>query len=244
VAGPETSHDRANVRWRVARLVEGDPRTQFGIRGLFGPGTPDAEEVLRLMAEAAGSNHDPAALDGPTSVDPDVVLDNCEAAGTRLAAAAERGERVLLATGHPAGVILLYVATAGLLADHGGKLLRPLEGFDWREDGQRREIRYLRGVAMLTNRAHPLHTHGPEAMELMLAEVEPDLVFADHGFAGAAIQAGVETISIVDVNDPAPVVARSQGRTELIIAMDDNVLPDAYWPCFQAIASRFPAGVG
>jgi hypothetical protein len=88
-----------------------------------------------------------------------------------------------------------------------------------------------------------LHTHSPEPMQLLLGEVAPDLVFADHGFAGAAIEAGVETISIVDVNDPAPVVARAQGRTEHVICMDDNVRPEAYWPCFQALAEGFgPAG--
>jgi len=110
----------------------------------------------------------------------------------------------------------------------------------WRQDGQTREIRYLHGVGMLTNHGSSLHTHDPEAMELMLAESRPDLAFADHGFAGAAIQAGVETISIVDINDPAPVVARAQGRTELVIVLDDNVLPEDYWPCFQAIAAQFP----
>ena len=86
-----------------------------------------------------------------------------------------------------------------------------------------------------------LHTHAAEPMQRMLAsaEIEPDLVFADHGFAGAAIEAGIETISIVDVNDPAPVVARALGRTELVICMDDNVRPEAYWTCFQAIAAQF-----
>ena len=46
--------------------------------------------------------------------------------------------------------------------------------------------------------------------------------------------------SIADVNDPAPVVARRQGRTEVVIVMDDNVRPEDYWPCFQAIAAAFP----
>jgi hypothetical protein len=36
------------------------------------------------------------------------------------------------------------------------------------------------------------------------------------------------------------VVAKAQGRTETVIVMDDNVRPDDYWPCFQAIASQFP----
>jgi len=77
-------------------------------------------------------------------------------------------------------------------------------------------------------------------MHLMLEEVRPDLVFADHGFAGAAIQAGVATVSIADVNDPALLVAKRLGRTETVIVMDDNVQPEDYWPCFQAIASQFP----
>ncbi len=76
-------------------------------------------------------------------------------------------------------------------------------------------------------------------MQRILEEATPDLVFADHGFAGAAIEAGVETLSIADVNDPALLVARHQGRAGPVAVMDDNVQPDAYWPCFQVIASRF-----
>jgi hypothetical protein len=42
------------------------------------------------------------------------------------------------------------------------------------------------------------------------------------------------------VNDPAPVAAAALGRTRTVIVMDDNVLPEDYWVCFQAIAARFP----
>ena len=237
VAGPVTSHDRRNVRWKIDRLVAGDPDLQFGLTGLdkFG-----ADEVLAMMATAAGFDPDPLLDEGPTAIDPDRVLRACEEAGERLAEAAESGDHVIIANGHPAGLPLLYMATGSLLEEHGAKLLRPLSGFDWREDGRHREIRYLHGVAMLTDRGSTLHTHAPGPMERILQEVRPDLVFADHGFAGAAIEAGIDTISIADVNDPAPVVAQRQGRTGVVIVMDDNVQPEDYWPCFQAIASRFP----
>ncbi len=49
---------------------------------------------------------------------------------------------------------------------------------------------------------------------------------ADHGFAGAAIEAGVETLSIADVNDPALIVAQAQGRTDVVVVMDDHVDPE------------------
>jgi hypothetical protein len=236
VAGPETSHDRRNVGWKIERLVTGDPDLQFGLRDL---GRFSAQEVLDMMAEEAGFDADTALIEGPTAIDPYRVLRACEAAGRRLAHAADRSEGVLLATGHPAGLPLLYQGVGALLEDSGARLLRPLSGARWREGTHHRQIRYLNGVAVLSDHASTLHTHSPAAMERMLAEVRPDLVFADHGFAGAAIQAGIDTISIVDVNDPAPVVAKWQGRTEVVIVMDDNVLPEDYWPCFQAIASQF-----
>ncbi len=231
------SHPLDNVRLHVARFCEGDPDKQFGMTGLGGL-TP--REVLELVGAAAGFVPEPGARTGPVVVDPDRVLAACEAVGDRLALACSRGERVVLATGHPVGLVLLYAEVGRLLAACGARLLRPAEGARWR-DGLRPhpwQIRYLGAVALLTDRSSARHTHAPDAMERILAEARPDLVFADHGFAGAAIEAGVETLSIADVNDPALVVARALGRTELLVVMDDNVQPDAYWPCFQAIASR------
>jgi hypothetical protein len=232
------SHDRPNVLWKIKRLVDGDPHAQFGMTGVAG--VPFLE-VLRLVADAGGIDPDPTIRHGVVIVDPDRVLDAFEDIGDRLRLAAERGERVLLATGHPTGLPILYQETGKLLADRGATVIRPLEGEMWEDDGRRRQIRYFAGVAMLTDRASALHTHSPEAMERMLADMTPDLVFADHGFAGAAIEAGVDTVAIADVNDPALVVARAQGRSGPVAVMDDNVQPESYWPCFQVIASRFTA---
>ena len=239
VAGETTSHDRRNVRWKIGTLVSGEARAAFGLTDL---GELSRDEVLALVAREAGFDPDPLLRDEPVPIDPGLILAACRAAGDRMALAAKRGERVLLATGHPAGLPALYIAVADLLADRGAVPVTPLDGYGWREDEERRQIRYFRSVAMLTDRARTLHTHEPRAMELILDRERPDLVFADHGFAGAAIEAGVETLSIADINDPALVVAKERGRAEVVIVMDDNVLPNGYWPCFQAIASRFPPG--
>jgi hypothetical protein len=236
VAGPDCTHDRPNVLWKIDRLVKGDPDAQFGLSGLSGF---TAAEVLAMVAEEAGFDPDPRLRTGPVPIDPWRVLAACEAAGDRLALAAARGERVLLATGHPAGLPVLYAAVGRLLEERGATLLRPGEGLTWTEHGRTREIRYLRGVAVLTDRGSTIHTHSPQPMRRLLEEVRPDLVFADHGFAGAAIEAGIDTLSVADVNDPALVVAKRQGRTQVVVVMDDNVQPEAYWPCFQAMASRF-----
>ena len=66
-------------------------------------------------------------------------------------------------------------------------------------------------------------------------------MLADHGFAGAAIAHGIETLSVADVDDPALIVAKALGLTEVVVVMDDFVAANDYWPCFQAAAGRFEA---
>jgi hypothetical protein len=231
------SHPMDNVLWKIGLLCDGDPRSQFGLSDVSGM---SRAEVLALVARASGFEPDPNVRRGPVRVEPEPVLQACEAVGARLAVACLRGERVVLATGHPTGLIQLYADVGRELAARGVTVLRPADGASWAEGHHHRELRYFQSVAMLTDRASALHTHSATPMQVVLAAERPDLVLADHGWAGAAIEAGVDTVSIADVNDPALIVAKALGRTEAVIVMDDNVRPDAYWPCFQAIVGRLP----
>ena len=239
VAGVAT-HPLDNVRGNARLLLEGDPDKQFGLSGLQDGFA--LIDVLELVATAAGATIDPDEGFGEVLIAPEPILDSCEALGRRLALAAEGGERVLIATGHPGGLDLLYRELERLLLAHGGRVIRPADGAIWRDPRLDHDwsIGYLSGVGMLTDGRVPRHTHWPDAMTRMLAEERPDLVLADHGFAGAAIEAGVETVSVADVNDPALLVAKAQGRTEVVVVMDDHVAPQDYWPCFQAAAGVFP----
>jgi len=153
---------------------------------------------------------------------------------------------VLVATGHPNGLDVLYCEFARLLADRGAKMLHPADGATIQEDGRPGpwRIRYLGDVGLVTDEVAAKHTHAGDAMRRMLEDERPDLVLGDHGYAGAAIEAGVEAVSVADVNDPALIVAKAQGRTQIVVVMDDNVNADDYWPCFQAVAARFPAAEG
>ncbi|HEU4356343.1 MAG TPA: phosphatase [Actinomycetota bacterium] len=240
IAGPEVSHAMDNVRRNIGLLVEGDPDKLFGLSGVAE--SISSEAVLELVGRASGFVPDPGWQTGPVPVDPDLVLDACEAVGDRLAELVRIGGNLILATGHPTGLAHLYIEVGRELRTRGVKVIQPYEAVPWREPGRhhRWEVRYLEGVAMLTDGASMKHTHRGEPMARMLAERRPDLVFADHGFAGAAIERGVPTVSIADINDPALLVARAQGRTDTVIVMDDNVRPQDYWPCFQAIVARLP----
>jgi Phosphatase len=238
VAGTAT-HPLDNVRGNILLLIDGDPDKSFGLSGL--QGELGFDDILALVAEGAGVEIDHDARFGPVEIAPEPILRSCQAMGDRLVRACERGQDVVLATGHPVGLALFYHRLDGFLTDHGARVCTPAHGAHWRDPRLPHDwyIDHWGGVGMLTDGHEPRHTHWPHAMERMLADGLPDLVVADHGFAGAAIEAGVETLSIADVNDPALLVAQAQGRTEVVVVMDDHVAPDAYWPCFQAIASRF-----
>ena len=68
-----------------------------------------------------------------------------------------------------------------------------------------------------------LHTHDPGPMRRVLRQAGAlDLVVADHGFAGAAIAAGIPTVAIMDTNDPALAVVAGRGADVTVVPMDDN----------------------
>jgi Phosphatase len=237
VAGP-AGHPHDNVFGNIRKLVEHDPDKLFGLTDM--PEPFGFEDIVRIVGEAAGVTIDALATEGSPDIDPGAILDVCGAMGDRLAEAALRHERILFATGHPGDLDPLYGSIAELAATRGARIVHPAEGRSWtdRYAGHDWTIAYHGAVGMVTDGHRPRHTHRPEAMQRMLEAERPDLVVADHGFAGAAIEAGVETLSVADVNDPALIVAKAQGRTEIVVVLDDHVPAENYWPCFQAIARR------
>jgi hypothetical protein len=237
VAGP-AGHPHHNVFGNIWMLVEHDPDKLFGLTDL--PEPFGFEDIVRIVGEAAGVPIDELATEGSPDIGAGAVLDACAAMGERLSEAARRSERVLFATGHPGDLDPLYGAIADLVEARGARIVRPAAGETWFDEhlGHPWTVAYHGAVGMVTDGERPRHTHWPEAMRRMLAAERPDLVVADHGFAGAAIEEGVETLSIADVNDPALIVAKAQGRTDVVVVLDDHVPPENYWPCFQAVAAH------
>lgn len=100
-------------------------------------------------------------------------------------------------------------------------------------------IAYVGGTAALFYGWSVHHTHRFEFMEAMLDDLGstalPDLMVADHGFAGAVSEAGIPTLSIADVNDPALPLAQPRGRTDGVLLIDDGLQPELFAPVTEAI---------
>lgn len=233
IAGHVATPRDSNIR-NYRRLAEMEWPHTFGLRTSHRWTFP---EILALMAVKCGVDPDPTRVDGGDTIDPDRTIDALDVMAARIAVAARRRSPVILATGHPAGLLPIYLALAGALRERGCPVLTPAAGWLYHPPGRRQgHIRYLDGVAMLSVGGGLTHLHDPEPMEAMLAELRgadaawPKLAIADHGWAGAAGEAGIDTVGFADSNDPALFVGESEDKIAVAVPLDDNVFPQHYAP--------------
>lgn len=239
ITGPHQSHSRRSTIDKIQPLIEGDPDKTFGLSGMD---KHQPSDVLAFMSKLTGCLSDIECIDDDDYIDPDLTIAGIVSAAERLRDHAGVGGTLLVATGHPTGMLEHNMRVVDAFIGAGGRLLRPREGQqmpDPHKPKREFEIRYTGGVGCLADWGQLKHTHLSYPMEALL-EVEPwpDMVFADHGFAGAAIERGIPTIAVMDINDHALAVAWGEGRDVTIVPLDDNRPPRLYepsWRLFQQI---------
>ncbi|TYC14731.1 phosphatase [Actinomadura syzygii] len=256
IAG-DVATPRQNNLLHYRRMADGHPYYQFGLE--LKPSWTE-RTVLEMMVERCGVDPDPAHLYGDDTIDPDITIDTLEAMGDRIGLAARRRENVVLATGHPSTLSPLYQDVARALAAAGCRLLTPAATWTYEiETGYggadlRRIVYAEPGVAMLEDtRGRTHHTHDSKPMEAMLRaltdsastdspeakpDIWPDLAIADHGWAGAAGQAGIDTVGFADCNDPALFAGAAEGKIDVAVPLDDGVAPHHYAPLTAYILAR------
>jgi hypothetical protein len=239
ITGPHQSHPRGDNLSKIRKLVDGDEGMAFGMSGMT---NHPVEQVLLFVSRVTGCSANIADRDVEDAIDPDLTIAAIVEAAERLEVLARRGAGVLFATGHPTGVLEHNLRVADAYRSAGGKVLRLREEESFPFGGGDARICYVGGVGCLAQGSSLQHTHSSTGMEALLESITwPDAVFADHGFAGAAIERGIPTIAIMDINDPALAVAGASGKDVIVIPMDDNRPPHLYegsWLIFQELLGR------
>jgi hypothetical protein len=244
ITGAHQSHSRGNVLSKIRTILDNEEDDDcFGLTGLS---KYSIGEVLGFVAELTGCSHDVALAEGYDVIDPQRTMSGILAAATRLAQEARRGAALLAGTGHPTGLLEHNIRVVDAYRRAGGKVLRLREDENLSAGAARRfEVRYVGGVGCAADWGSLKHDHSPRAMEALLdAGTWPDIVLGDHGFAGAAIERGIPTVAVMDINDPALAIAWAEGNDVQVVPMDDNRLPRLYepsWRLFQEVlAGRGP----
>ncbi|NUR26893.1 MAG: phosphatase, partial [Catenulispora sp.] len=225
IAGAVATPREDNLR-KYAMFAERDPYHLFGLE-------PERvwrlADVVKLMAERAGVSGDLKYRSGQDHIDVELTLDALDRFADRLAKAAERRERVLLATGHPSTLLAVHLALATALREAGCEVIEAGAGWSYQASAQlgagrkRRSIAYFGGVGVLAEGGSLVHTHSARPIRAALASLAgdgeplPDLVVADHGWCGGAGQAGIDAIGFADSNDPALFVGEAEGGVQVAV---------------------------
>lgn len=234
VAGTNTSHGAENNLYKISLLAEGEPNQTFGMEALLGGVT--FEEAYEAVTRQTGHPPDREETGGRGCIDPARTAAGLVEAGERVRTVAEAGGSFVFATGHPGALLSYYLGVAEWTGELGGKI------FIARTPGRYEKNSFLDWVGpvgTLGNGASLLHTHGAEPMRDLLRELDRvDLVVADHGFAGAAIAAGIPTVAVMDTNDPALAVVAWRGADATVIPLDDNRPQGSYAAALEVLKGR------
>ncbi|QHY95619.1 putative phosphatase [Streptomyces sp. S4.7] len=228
IAG-DVATPRDNNLSHYRKLANGDRHFWLGLE--LGDRWTDEQDVLAVMAERCGVSDDPEHRHGQDTIDPELTVDALGRMAARLRKAAAGQERVLFATGHPGGLLDVHRQTADALRLAGCEIVR-IPGGLMADEGM---VFQFAGVAMLERGATLWHTHSPEPMRAILDGLEregrpqPDLVLADHGWAGCAGQRGLDSIGYADCNDPALFIGEAEGTLQVTVPLDDHVTDPRFY---------------
>ena len=232
ITGEVATPREANLA-HITGFLEGVDHLGFGV-ALTRPWSWD--EVFALMVEKVGIHPDPEHARGQDTIGTAQCLRKLTEYAQLIGQAVREGRDLLFATGHPAGLFPIYQELARAARQAGAEVVQIAEGQRF-EGG---DLRQINDVVMFEQHGSLAHTHLPQPMQLVLEQLTerdelPGLVIADHGWAGAAASAGLDTLGIADCNDPGLFVAEAQGQLLCAVPMDDNVLPHLYDPVTEFI---------
>ncbi|MFI1966089.1 phosphatase [Streptomyces pathocidini] len=228
IAG-DVATPRDNNLSHYRKLAAGDRHFWLGLE--LGDRWTDEADVLAVMAERCGVVADPAHRTGHDTIDPRLTVDALDRMATVLRKAAEGRQRVLFATGHPGGLLDVHRSVAAALRAAGCEIVVVPAGLG-AEDGA---VVQFCDVAVLERGATLWHTHSPEPMAAVLDGLAregrplPDLVVADHGWAGRAGQRGIDAVGFADCNDPALFIGEAEGTVAVAVPLDDHVVDPRYY---------------
>lgn len=226
VTGPGVGHNRfLNIR-NIKRLAKKDEYTTFGITDL---GELDPGDILKSVTKITGCSSDINFREGPGYIKPESTISGLKEAA-RMLSKLKNGSKVLMATGHPGSLIGFYLEIGHFLKNR-CQILSVKEQIEVNRircpdcglHDDTHWIDFIEDVAFVTDGDTSLHIHSSTPMAKLLEKTgRPDLVLADHGFIGEAINQNIPSITFMDTNDPVLAIVKEIGAPVTLIPMDDN----------------------
>lgn len=240
VTGAIEAHQAKTNLESLKKLLKGDPYVTFGIAAVHDAIDHDRlnlEQLVGIMAESLGITPERFREPGAGYINPDRTAKRLHVLKEHLDATIASGGSILLATAHPGSLTTHYLSLARYITDQGGRLSRLAEPF---KVADYRWLDNIGGVHMLTDEGQLMHTHESGGFYQFITALSerPALVLADHGYAGAAINHGITTVALHDVDDPGIPVAEYVGCDVVAVPMNDNQLNQPTVQVIEAVLAE------
>ncbi len=210
----------------IRRMLRNMPDYTFGITAIeqaVGRRELKASKVREILETASGLKVPRFNTAAAGSFEPTQSAAELLTAVRQIAKSAQAREKIIFATGHPGSLLGFMQILSAWAKELGGEIWQLSAGFQAVRH-RKLFIDAVGDVIVTSDSASAWHTHRPIFMDVILASVQPDLVVADHGFTGAALNANIPSIGIYDTNDPALPVAQYLGLPLTAVPLNDNRL--------------------
>lgn len=235
----EVATPRENNLSHIHRFLDQERQFDFGVELTQ---DWDYDSVFALMVERAGLRPESDFTEGVDTISTEACITALERLATAIGEVTRAGGEILFATGHPAGLLPVHMAIAEAAEHNGARIFAQSGAVPVPDLGG--DCRQINRVWAWHQHGGTPHTHLAEPMHALLDDIArrggqtPDLIVADHGWAGAASSRGLRTLGYADCNDPALFVAEAQDAIEVTVPLDDDVVPYLYEPLIAYVLQQ------
>ena len=218
ICGKRTSVSTQVFRDRVGQLARRNPESTMGISGKFLLHALDSGSIEECAQEVFGidtSNHS-------VFIDPELTMIALDEAFDKIANAASNGAKIIFASSRPAATLPLFIEIARLSESVGANILQSFDDTSsFIADGRKgRHFSWSGGVAVMSDGESILASNDAKAADDLFFHLpRPDLVVADHIFAGASITCGFATVAFTGLESLAVAVASVPENNCLAVPM-------------------------
>lgn len=206
LAGKKTSISTQLFRDSVGQLARRNPESTMGINGKYLIHALDAGNIQECAIEVFGVEPEQQKV----FIDPELTMIAITEACELISNAAHKNAKIVFASSRPAATLPLFIELVAMAKESGAQILESFNNTsslvaDGRKD---RHLTWCGSVAVLSDGKSLLSTDDAKAADDLLFHLpRPDLVVADHIFAGAALTNGHKTVAFTGLNSLAVAVA-------------------------------------
>ncbi len=218
LAGRKTAISTQVFRDSIGQLARRNPESTMGINGKYLIHALDAGSIEEGAAEVFGVDTSQVTV----KIDPELLEIALDEACERIAEVANKGGKLIFACSRPAATLPLLIELARLSAQAGANILQSFDNTSaFIADGRKdRRITWNGSVGVITDGQSLLATNDAKAADDLFFHLPtPDLVIADHIFAGASLTNGFPTIAFAGLESLAVAIASIPEKHCLTVPM-------------------------